>query len=1033
MNNNVGNAAEAPIAPAQNAEPAPINNVGGGAAVQEVPVDVDNTDVANRRDPVNPAPNPNQNSTPSAQVDSERVSATGDHPTKRSTSQITRVASEASSTSPDKTHTHYKSRRTRFSPAASADGTALAGRIKSRSEKALVAGRRDNNIVPSYGAGINDYSPVRSPIRRKFLPPPQSELGKSSSSPAPPMRTAGENSTSASSASAARSYQDAAKSSRAYDIEGSVGKMKAWNDNTSNAINLNDIEVDPLDSLMEASIKNRLRDAMEDLANNSSVSISMGSIEDEDDENDGGDSERSNIVSSAEQYIRDTGDEGAKAECEEDADECEDLEDSDYTDDDTDEAYLVGQGFGVGEGPRVLTAVAEDEHIPLPLHHPPEHAPEPPINANPQVPAEDAANANDENEDVEINDADDNFVDPDDADMDNVDPQAAADVHIALDRLLGLRAFGNLLRNSLWLLAFNFVFIAIFVALPYLIGLATVSSFENSVVSAKLYATAQFTFPVFVLITEEAMRKSSASGDAFQVLDLVLLFFGYAITFFMIFALNEVIKATSKFFTVLRGPFSTTLSNFSNVIKVGLLLYLRVFFLPLVLGGFIMRFLDVFMDYPSKMWVDFFSSNIAGAGALAWVLGITYMVTTTLTVLQLREVLHPKYLASFVRPQEPHLDLLNSLMVEPLWIHCRRICASMMIYMSFLIMFVLLPLYLCRKGVNMLSVTAVPVSVSSTAANASASFENAAVVDAVDAVVEMVNASLTNVSEVIAANISSAAESLNSVSGTTPKYRDPKFFLHLCYFVPQIQIPFEVTIAHFSILTIVDRKKNIIGRLMHSYLLHLSRWLGITRFLLPHPYLRVVDVNMTQAAPADGGVGNNAGIAGPTTGGVVVAPANAPDGILYDEQGLPLVGAPMKRPLPGWDSKTNRNLTRWAWINEPLSDLERSVAPVVVPSFWFLRVLALFGAVWLTLSLFSLTVVFGPLLVGRSLMLFVQMPFISDPHQRKLHDPLCFAVGCFVFGALINLLTKVSMRRLQRYAKSICSIPANLVLSGNYR
>ena len=46
----------------------------------------------------------------------------------------------------------------------------------------------------------------------------------------------------------------------------------------------------------------------------------------------------------------------------------------------------------------------------------------------------------------------------------------------------------------------------------------------------------------------------------------------------------------------------------------------------------------MFVDYPQDQWVDFMAYNIAGAGALAWVFGITYMVATTLTILQLREV-----------------------------------------------------------------------------------------------------------------------------------------------------------------------------------------------------------------------------------------------------------------------------------------------------------------------------------------------------------------------------------------------------------
>jgi E3 ubiquitin-protein ligase MARCH6 len=44
------------------------------------------------------------------------------------------------------------------------------------------------------------------------------------------------------------------------------------------------------------------------------------------------------------------------------------------------------------------------------------------------------------------------------------------------------------------------------------------------------------------------------------------------------------------------------------------------------------------------------------------VLGITFMLFVTVSVLQLREVLHPDIFAAVIRPQEPHPDLLGSLL-----------------------------------------------------------------------------------------------------------------------------------------------------------------------------------------------------------------------------------------------------------------------------------------------------------------------------------------------------------------------------------
>lgn len=48
--------------------------------------------------------------------------------------------------------------------------------------------------------------------------------------------------------------------------------------------------------------------------------------------------------------------------------------------------------------------------------------------------------------------------------------------------------------------------------------------------------------------------------------------------------------------------------------------------------------LNVYLAYPLDRWSHFIATNVSGAGALAWVAGISYMVVTTLSVLQLREV-----------------------------------------------------------------------------------------------------------------------------------------------------------------------------------------------------------------------------------------------------------------------------------------------------------------------------------------------------------------------------------------------------------
>lgn len=59
------------------------------------------------------------------------------------------------------------------------------------------------------------------------------------------------------------------------------------------------------------------------------------------------------------------------------------------------------------------------------------------------------------------------------------------------------------------------------------------------------------------------------------------------------------------------------------------------------------------------------------------VLGITFMLFVTVSVLQLREVVHPDLLSLIIRPQEPHPGLLGSLLQESGRTHARRMTMSL--------------------------------------------------------------------------------------------------------------------------------------------------------------------------------------------------------------------------------------------------------------------------------------------------------------------------------------------------------------------
>jgi len=184
------------------------------------------------------------------------------------------------------------------------------------------------------------------------------------------------------------------------------------------------------------------------------------------------------------------------------------------------------------------------------------------------------------------------------------------------------------------------------------------------------------------------------------------------------------------------------------------------------------------------MWISFITRNALGAYALAWVCGITFMLSMTISVLQLREVLHPEILAKVIKPQvsfcfcwkmndfltplkEAHTELINSLMKENGLVHVRRILLSLCVYMLLLGALVYSPLRLYQ---------------------------------------------------VVSKYIFHQPSAINW-----------KF----CYILPELQVPLELVLSHISFLSILDKRKDVIGVLQHKWLVMISKSLGLLEFLIP--------------------------------------------------------------------------------------------------------------------------------------------------------------------------------------------------------
>jgi E3 ubiquitin-protein ligase MARCH6 len=323
------------------------------------------------------------------------------------------------------------------------------------------------------------------------------------------------------------------------------------------------------------------------------------------------------------------------------------------------------------------------------------------------------------------------------------------DINIALDELLGIR--GPLLvvaRNLLWLLAFNAVYLGFFAFIPRSIGIAMSSIVFNTtgILNTSSTEIGEFgkneteslgmDYPndnITVVGTWKLIEAESARHDTtFRLHDIATIALGYfsiataviSFRYLWTFSLKirELRSGNREHHEAynLHGAFdemNRIVHELGNdeplegdqgdvaiglalgvaidmtlaIVKVGVLLFLKMFLLPVFLGialdtstvPLLGGTLDDRILYAGR---DLFSFIL-----LHWVAGITFMLLVTVSVLQLREVAHPDLLSQMIRPQEPQPDLLGNLMNESVSTHSKRMVLSLIIYAFLLTIHIYLP------------------------------------------------------------------------------------------------------------------------------------------------------------------------------------------------------------------------------------------------------------------------------------------------------------------------------------------------------
>jgi hypothetical protein len=389
--------------------------------------------------------------------------------------------------------------------------------------------------------------------------------------------------------------------------------------------------------------------------------------------------------------------------------------------------------------------------------------------------------------------------------VENVD----VEVQINLD-VIGLRGplFGVLIYCA-WLAIFNFFCILIGAVAPITLK----KIFFHATVFGKFDLTAYFSqlisshwiadTTIYEMLGDNWQTFSSSlrlfnlllqptePNQIFRLVDIIDITLGYILFSIFLYLLNSVVFVLAR---AIYGPstvnpriptsiqFSLTyLPRAVDIIKIGTLMTIRIFWLPCVIGSIVILCFNLLFQIPLEELFLWSGNHIIGAVAMCWGVGIAYMLTTTISILQLREILHPDWLSRFIRPQESQVDLLTSLLLDPPLIQLRRLLLSFFVYAVLILIFVFIPIYISRYAMSW----------------------------------------------VLGAGL----------SGVIPPL--PVHFWHL---TPDLQIFLEIGFLHTYFLMVLEKKKDLIGHWEYFGLKYLTQQLGISRYILPYA-MKIISVS----------------------------------------------------------------------------------------------------------------------------------------------------------------------------------------------
>ena len=170
-----------------------------------------------------------------------------------------------------------------------------------------------------------------------------------------------------------------------------------------------------------------------------------------------------------------------------------------------------------------------------------------------------------------------------------------AEMQMALDELIGFRGPWHIaFRNVMWLLLFNAIYIGIFAFIPYNIGLSTQLAVHYYFHPTLEWIQTHYVSSSFIQMIQDYIQLSNSSKNDLQLLTLVTISVGFGLIAWITFLCSWIMSQMhSNVPRVFIHHYVAAFNELTMIMKVGMLLFQRIFILPIILGSLLLKIIEL--------------------------------------------------------------------------------------------------------------------------------------------------------------------------------------------------------------------------------------------------------------------------------------------------------------------------------------------------------------------------------------------------------------------------------------------------------